>query len=68
MSVMTLTVCNEVYLQFKCARRHTHTHLQNELHHFCVDQSMDRLSVHMGDEVTGAKPRLMGGPTVLYML
>ena len=26
LSVMTLTVCNEVYLQFKCARRHTHTH------------------------------------------
>lgn len=43
-------------------------HLQNELHHFCVDQSMDRLAVHMGDEVTSTKPRLVGWSTILYML
>ena len=43
-------------------------HLENELHHLGVDQPVDRLSVHMGDEVTGAQSRFLGGAFVLHVL
>lgn len=43
-------------------------HLQNELHHFGVDQTMNRLSVDVGDEVTSAQTGLLGRTAILNVL
>lgn len=53
---------------------HTHTdsisstNLQDQLHHFCMDQPMHRLTIDMGDEVTLTKPCLTGWTAILHML
>lgn len=44
------------------------TNLQNQLHHFCVHQSMHRLPVDMSDEVTLTKPCLTGWTSILHVL
>lgn len=43
-------------------------YLENELHHFSVDQPMNRLSVDVGDEVTSAQTGLLGGAAILNVL
>ncbi|TNN74721.1 hypothetical protein EYF80_015039 [Liparis tanakae] len=39
-----------------------------ELHHLRVDQPVDRLPVHLGDEVSLPQPRFVGRAAVLHML
>lgn len=46
----------------------TAAYLQNELYHFSVDQTMDRLPVDMGDEVTSTQASFLGGTAILHML
>lgn len=43
-------------------------YLEDELHHFSVDQTVDRLPVDVGDEVTGTQASFLGRAAVLYML
>lgn len=43
-------------------------YLENELHHFSVDQTMNGLSVDVGDEVTSAQAGLLGGAAILDVL
>jgi len=43
-------------------------HLQDELHHLCVDQPVHRFPVYVSDEVTGAETAFLGGTPVLHML
>lgn len=43
-------------------------HLQYELHHLRVNQAVNRLSVHVGDQVSLPEPRLMSRTPVLHML
>lgn len=42
--------------------------LEDELHYFSVDQTVDGLPVDMSDEVTSTKASFLGGATVLHML
>lgn len=43
-------------------------YLQDELYHFSVDQTMDRLPVDVGDEVTSTQASFLGRAAVLHML
>lgn len=43
-------------------------YLEDELHHLSVDQTMNRLSVDVGDEVTSAQTGLLGGAAILHVL
>lgn len=43
-------------------------YLEDELNHFSVDQTMDRLAIDVSDEVTSTEASFLGGPTVLHML
>jgi len=43
-------------------------YLEDELDHFSVDQTVDRLPVDVGDEVTGTQGSFLGGTAVLHML
>lgn len=44
------------------------SYLEDELYHFSVDQTMDRLPIDMGDEVTSTQASFLGRPTILHML
>lgn len=46
----------------------TPAYLENELHHFGVDQPVDGLAVDVRDEVTGAQTGLLGGAAILDVL
>lgn len=46
----------------------TDSYLEDELHHFSVDQTVHRLPVDMSDEVTGTQARFLCGAAVLHML
>lgn len=43
-------------------------HLEDELYHFSVHQSVHRLPVDVGDEVTSTQAGLLGGAAVLNVL
>jgi len=43
-------------------------YLQDELHHLCVDQPVNRLSVDLGDQVSLPQPRIVGRTADLHML
>lgn len=43
-------------------------YLEDELHHLSVDQTMNRLSVDVGDEVTSAQTGLLGRAAILHVL
>lgn len=47
--------------------RHLVATLEDELHYFSVDQTVDGLPVDMSDEVTSTKASFLGGATVLHM-
>lgn len=42
--------------------------LEDELHHFSVDQTMDRFAIDMSDKVTSTQASFVGGAAVLHML
>ena len=44
------------------------SYLEEQFHHVCVDQAVDGLSVHMGDEVSSLQAGLLSSPTVLHVL
>lgn len=48
--------------------KHPSANLQDELYHFSVDQSVHRLPVDVGDEITSAQAGLLGGAAVLNVL
>lgn len=43
-------------------------YLEDELHHFSVDQTVDRLPVDVRDEVTRTQSSFLGRTVVLYVL
>lgn len=43
-------------------------YLQQQFHQLRVDQTLDRLSVHVGDEVAGAEACLVGLAALLHTL
>lgn len=47
---------------------HILIYLQQEFHHFSVDQAMNWFSIHMSDEVSSFESGFMCGPAVLYVL
>lgn len=56
-----------VYL-WNTVTKHPSAYFENELYHFSVDQTMNRFPVDVGDEVTSAQTRLMGGAAILNVL
>lgn len=48
--------------------KHPSAHLEDELHHFGVDQSVHRLPVDVRDEVTSTQASLLGGAAILNVL
>lgn len=49
-------------------RPHPSAYLEDELHHFGVDQTVNRLPVDVGDEVTSAQTGLLGRAAILDVL
>lgn len=43
-------------------------YLQDQLHHLCVNQPVNRLSVDVGDQVSLSEPRLVGRTALLHVL
>lgn len=46
----------------------TAAYFEDELYHFSVDQTMDRLPVDVGDEVTSTQSSFLGGAAIFHML
>lgn len=48
--------------------KHSSAHFEDELDHFSVHQSVHRLPVDVGDEVTSTQSSLLGGAAILNVL
>lgn len=58
-----------IYLHYQYSKTEDEkADLKDELYHFSVDQTMDRLPIDMCDEITSTQASFLGGAAVLNML